>query len=90
MVGAVPLATFWMLLGIWLLVGRITLTRVWLSALALAISILSNELTIFLVPAMAALVWLRFPRDLRPFAVSGWLAVVMGVFSLYFLMATLN
>jgi hypothetical protein len=84
------ITTFWMLLSIWLLVGRITLTRVWLSALALAISILSKELTIFLIPAMAALVWLRSPRVLRAFAVSGWLAVVLAVFSLYFLMAALN
>jgi 4-amino-4-deoxy-L-arabinose transferase-like glycosyltransferase len=84
------ITTFWMLLSIWLIVGRITLTRVWLSALALAISILSKELTIFLIPAMAALVWLRSPRALRAFAVSGWVTVVLAVFSLYFLMAALN
>jgi hypothetical protein len=84
------ITTFWMLLSIWLLVGRISLTRVWLSALALAISILSKELTIFVVPAMAALVWLRTPKQLRAFAVSGWVAVVGSVFSLYFVMAALN
>jgi hypothetical protein len=84
------ITTFWMLLSIWLLVGRVSLTRVWLSAAALAISILSKELTIFLVPAMAALVWLRTPKELRAFAVSGWLAVVGSVFSLYFVMAVLN
>jgi hypothetical protein len=84
------ITTFWMLLSIWLLVGRVSLTRVWLSALALAISILSKELTIFLVPAMSALVWLRTPKQLRAFAVSGWLGVVGSVFSLYFVMAALN
>jgi 4-amino-4-deoxy-L-arabinose transferase-like glycosyltransferase len=84
------ITTFWMLLSIWLLVGRISLKRVWLSALALAISILSKELTIFLVPAMSALVWLRTPKQLRAFALSGWVAVVGCVFSLYFVMAALN
>jgi hypothetical protein len=85
------ITTFWMLLSIWLVVGRpISLTRVWLSAVALGMSILSKELTIFVVPAMAALVWVRTPRALRAFAVSGWLAVVGSVFSLYFVMAALN
>ena len=84
-------ATFWMLLSIWLLVGRrLSLTRVWMSAVALAVSILSKELTIFLVPAMAALVWLRAARPVRAFAVSGWVVLVGLVFSLYLLMALLN
>jgi hypothetical protein len=84
------ITTFWMLLSIWLLVGRISLKRVWLSALALAISMLSKELTIFLVPAMSALVWLRTPKQLRALAVSGWVLVVGCIFSLYFVMAALN
>src|SRR5262249_43862440 len=71
------ITTFWMLLSIWLVVGRpVSLTRIWLSAVALAISMLSKELTIFVVPAMAALVWVRTPRSLRAFAVCGWVAVV--------------
>jgi hypothetical protein len=85
------IATFWMLLSIVSLVrGRLTLTRVWFSGAAQAISILSKELTIFLVPAMAYLVFWRSHRVHRWFALVGWLAVVGSIFSLYFLMATLK
>jgi len=52
-----------MLLSIFVLLApRLTLSKVWVSAAALAVSILSKELTIFLVPAMAYLVWYRVHR----------------------------
>ncbi len=52
------ITTFWMLLSILLLVSqRLSLKRVWLSATALGISVLSKELTIFLIPALAYLVY---------------------------------
>ncbi|MDB5058640.1 MAG: hypothetical protein JWO59_2112, partial [Chloroflexi bacterium] len=54
------IATFWMLLSIVLLLSpRLTLRKVWLSATALAVSVLSKELTIFLVPVLAYLVFNR-------------------------------
>lgn len=60
------ITTFWMLLSILLLVSRnLSLKRVWLSASALGISILSKELTIFLVPVLAYLVYIRANKSHR-------------------------
>ena len=85
------IATFWMLLAILLLVsGRLTLSRVWASAAALGIAILSKELTIFLVPGLAYLVWGRAQTSQRPFALPGWLALVGSIVSLYVLMAVVK
>lgn len=85
------IAAFWMLLSIVLLVhGRLTLSKVWGSAAALAISILSKELTVFLVPVLAALVWYRADRSQRWLAVVGWGAIVGTMVSLYVLMAALK
>jgi endo-1,4-beta-D-glucanase Y len=85
------IATFWMLLSITLLTERgLSLKQVWLSALALGMSILSKELTIFLVPVLAYLVWYRARGAQRSFAVLGWLAIVGALFSNYFLLATLK
>jgi hypothetical protein len=84
--------TFWMLLSIQLLVGtkRLTLVRVWASALALAVSILSKELTIFLVPAMGLFVFLRAHPSQRWLATAGWTAISGAAVSMYVLMATLK
>ena len=85
------IATFWMLLSILFLVsGRLTLKQTWLSALALSISILSKEVTIFLIPVLAYLVFYRADKSHRWFAVIGWIAIVVSIVSLYPLMAILN
>jgi 4-amino-4-deoxy-L-arabinose transferase-like glycosyltransferase len=85
------ITTFWMLLSILLLVlERLSLKRVWLSALALGISILSKEVTVFLVPAMAYLVFFRTDRSHRLLATVGWIVLVSSVISLYLLMATVK
>lgn len=85
------ITTFWMLLSMLLLVTQVmTLKRVWLSALALGISILSKELTIFLVPVMAYLVFSRSHRSIRGFATIGWLTIVGSIVSLYVMLATLK
>jgi 4-amino-4-deoxy-L-arabinose transferase-like glycosyltransferase len=85
------IATFWMLLSILLLVGRrLTLTRVWLSALALGVAILSKEVAIFVIPALAVLVGVRSHRSNRWFAVTGWLTLSGACVSLYILMAILK
>src|SRR6266487_5597724 len=85
------ITTFWMLLSILLLVSkRLSLNRVWLSATALGISILSKELTVFLVPALAFLVAVRTDRSHRWFATIGWITLVSAIVSFYVLMATLK
>jgi hypothetical protein len=83
--------TFWMLASILLLLApRLSLRRVWLSAVALAFSILSKELTVFLAPAVAYLVLYRSHRGQRGFAVATWCAILLSVVSLYVLMAILK
>src|SRR5207248_1185690 len=85
------ITTFWMLLSILLLVSkRLSLNRVWLSATAFGISILSKELTVFLVPALAVLVAVRTDRSHRWFATIGWITLVSAIVSFYVLMATLK
>ena len=83
--------TFWMLLAILLLVSdRLSLRRVWLSALALACSILSKEVTVFLIPVLAYFVAARTDRAHRPFAVAGWIAITLVACSQYILLALLK
>jgi endo-1,4-beta-D-glucanase Y len=85
------ITTCWMLLSIVLLTEPdLSLKRVWLSGLALGISILSKELTIFLVPVLAYLVWYRVRGPQRWFAVVGWVAIVGALFSTYLLLAMLK
>lgn len=85
------IATFWMLLAIFLIVcGRLSLTRVWLAAAALGISALSKELTIFLIPVLGYLVFRRAAGPQRWFATIGWVTVVACVFSTYPLLAILK
>jgi len=83
--------TFWMLLSIVLLVGaRFSLRRVWGSALALGISILSKEVTVFLIPVLAYLTYVRAHRAQRALAVIGWISIVLVAGSTYILLAVLN
>jgi len=85
------IATFWMLIAVLALVsGRLSLGRVWLSAVALGISILSKEITLFLIPALALLTYHRAHRTQRAFATLGWLALVVSIFSGYLLLAILK
>jgi hypothetical protein len=85
------IAAFWMLLSIYLLTSeRLTLLKVWASAVALAISILSKELTVFLIPVMTYFVWWRSHRSQRTLATTGWFIIVCSICSTYVLMALLK
>ena len=85
------ITTPWMLFSIFLLIApRLSLRGVWLSGVALGISILSKELTIFLIPAMIYLIWYRAHPGMRLFALSGWASIVGSIVSLYVLMAILK
>lgn len=85
------IATFWMLASLALLVWpKPSLSRIWLSATALGVSILSKELTIFLVPALACVVACQTKGAQRWIAVIGWVTIVCSLFSLYPLLAFLK
>lgn len=85
------IATFWMLVSIVLLVEkRVTLSQVWLSGLALGVSILSKEDTSFVFPALALLVFIRLDKSQRWFATIGWVTIVLSIVSTYFLFAILR
>ncbi len=85
------IATFWMLLSMMLLIsGTLSLKRVWLSAVALGISVLSKEITIFLVPVLTCLVFFRADKSHRWFATIGWIAIVGSIVSMYVLMAAVK
>ena len=85
------LTTPWMLLAILMILrSPLALSRVWLSAIALGASVLSKELTVFLVPVLGAVIWVRADRTQRLFATLSWLFVVMAIVSTYPLMALLK
>jgi len=85
------IAAFWMLVSMALLaIGRPSLKRVWLSAAALGISVLSKEVTVFLIPGMSLLAFYRVHRIQRWFAAIGWPAVAGSLVSLYLLFAALK
>jgi len=85
------ICTMWMLLSIFPLVTRrIPLKHVWFSAIALSLSILSKEVAVFVVPAMAYLVYYQVDHHHRWFAVIGWLTILFTLVSLYPLMALLK
>ena len=84
------IATFWLLLSLFMLTGNVTLRRVWLSALAIGIAVLSKEVAIAAVPALAILAGRQTPRESRLFAVIGWLAIALSVCSIYVLMAAVK
>jgi hypothetical protein len=85
------ITTFWMLLSLYLLVSpRVSLRRIWVSAAALGISVLSKELTIFLIPVLALLVFDRSSKGQRAFAMTTWIVIVGSVISFYPLMAILK
>ena len=84
------IATFWLLVSIYMLVGPVTLRRIWLSAVAIGIAVLSKEITFAAVPALAVLAARQAPRPGRPFAVIGWLGLALGICSTYVLLALLK
>lgn len=85
------LATVWMLASLALLLRpRLSLSTVWLAAVALGMSILSKELTVFVVPAMGLLVFVRVAPQLRLLATASWFVLVGSIGSIYVLMAALK
>jgi 4-amino-4-deoxy-L-arabinose transferase-like glycosyltransferase len=83
--------TFWMLLSLLLLLSkRLSLNHIWISAVALAIAVLSKENAILLTPVLSYLVYYRSHPSHRWFATIGWLAVVTSIISMYVLMAALK
>jgi 4-amino-4-deoxy-L-arabinose transferase-like glycosyltransferase len=83
-------ATFWILSSLYLLCARPTLTRIWLSGVAIGIAVLSKETAIAVLPALLLIAARRAPRVSRLFAVSGWLALSVSVCSMYALLALLK
>ena len=85
------ICTVWMLLSISLILSkRLTLSKVWLSAAALATSILSKEVSVFLIPAMVYLVYYRTNKVHRRLATIGWITLLFILVSFYPLMAILK
>ncbi len=82
--------TFWLVASILALSGRLTLRRVWFSAIALSIAILSKEIAVAALPAIALLVARRSSPENRMFALAGWLALTLSICSTYLLMALLK
>ncbi|MGI8825520.1 MAG: ArnT family glycosyltransferase [Chloroflexota bacterium] len=85
------IATFWMLVSLLLLVtGRLSWKRAVLGAIALGLSILSKEPTVFMLPGFACIVQCRVDVT-RPWrAAVGWAALVAGVVSTWVLYAALR
>ena len=83
--------TFWMLLSIlFLLAKQVSLKNVWLSAISLAVSILSKEVAAFVIPALAYFVWIRTDRSHRAIAFTSWVILIIAILSIYPLMAILK
>ena len=85
------IGTMWALASLYLVLGeRVTLTRVWLSALALAVAGLSKEPLVFFAPGVAYAVAQRVEGQRRLFALTGWTAIFILVLSFYPLFALLK
>ncbi|MFL5828330.1 MAG: ArnT family glycosyltransferase, partial [Solirubrobacteraceae bacterium] len=84
------IATFWLLLSLYWLMGPVTLKRIWLSALAMGIAVLSKEVAVAAIPALAILAARQSPKPSRLFAVSSWLAITLAVCSIYPMIAVLK
>lgn len=85
------ICAFWMLLALTLVLSRrLTLTKICLSAVALAIAVLSKEVAVVVIPAFIYLVYLRSHPLQRRVALGAWLTLVLSVCSLYVLMAVIK
>lgn len=83
--------TLWMVGSFLLLLAKpLKLSRVWLSAAALAAAVWSKEIALVLIPAMALLVFRQAPRHGRLLALAGWLTLTVSLISIYPLMAILK
>lgn len=82
--------TFWLLASLAALCGRVTLTRVWISAVAFAIAVFSKEIAIAALPALAVMVRRRYGQEHRLFAVWGWLGLALSLCSVYVLAALIK
>jgi endo-1,4-beta-D-glucanase Y len=84
-------AAFWLLAAIAPLAGeRVTLRRVWFSAFAMAMSVLSKEVTVVLIPVLVYMVVVRTHSSHRWFATAGWIALTGSMISGYILLAVLK
>ena len=84
------IAGFWILVSLYPLAGQVTLRKIWLSGIAIGIAVLSKEIAIAAIPALAVLVARRSPRPSRLFAVTGWLALSLSICFTYVMMALLK
>ncbi len=84
------IATFWILVSLYLVSARTTLTRMWLSGVAIGIAVLSKETALAVMPALLLIAARRAPRESRLFAVFGWLALSLSICSMYTLLAALK
>jgi endo-1,4-beta-D-glucanase Y len=85
------IAAFWILAALVpILAPRVTLTRVWISAAALGVGLLSKEIDVIVVPAMVLLVACRLDRSQRSVGAVGWTAVVAMFGSFWVLLALLK
>ncbi|MGD0981136.1 MAG: glycosyltransferase, partial [Solirubrobacteraceae bacterium] len=84
------ICTFWLLASLAVLCGRVTLTRVFISAVAFAIAVLSKEIALAALPALAVMVGRRYSREQRLFAVWGWLGLALSLCSIYVLGALIK
>lgn len=85
------ICVFWMLLALLMLfLPRLSLKSVSLSAIFLAISILSKELTAFLVPSFLYLLFIRTDKNQRFSMLSCWVFLLTLTLSTYVLMAAVR
>jgi endo-1,4-beta-D-glucanase Y/4-amino-4-deoxy-L-arabinose transferase-like glycosyltransferase len=82
---------FWVLLSIYFATKpNLRLSHVILSALALAVAVLTKENAVFLMPAVMYIVWIHTRERIRGWALAKWIAVASSVIVLYPLYAFLH
>ncbi|HKF35376.1 MAG TPA: phospholipid carrier-dependent glycosyltransferase, partial [Ktedonobacteraceae bacterium] len=85
------IATFWLLLSIYLLVvSNSRLIYIVLAAIALGISILSKEVYVVALPAMIYGAWLHTTRFQRKFTLVAFIYIVIAICSGFVLLAVLK
>jgi endoglucanase len=82
---------FWLFLSlVFLLYGKQKLRWVIASAISFGIAVLSKESAIFFLPFFVILNFTYLHKSNRMFGVFKWVAIAMGIVSLYFLYSLLN
>src|SRR5260370_11930842 len=85
------IATFWLLLAIYLLViSNSRLLYIVLAAIAFGISVLSKEVLLVVLPAMIYGAWLHTTRFQRKFTLVAFIYIVIAVCSGFVLLALLK